>query len=460
MTAARAFAEFALSAAVPEKALAVARNAFLDTTGVALAGAVEPAGRIVQKLAASEAAGPCRILGTPLKTSATWAALANGTAAHALDYDDMCFVSLAHPSAPLVTTALAIGEKTTASGRALLEAYIVGFEIEAVLGRTMNPRHYQQGWHCTSTLGTVGAAAAAARILKLDAGATTHCLAIAASEASGLKENFGAMTKPLHAGLAARNAVLAALLAQQGFTAAERALDGPQGFLTAMASEKPDLQTLCNHLGQRWEILETGITVKLYPSCAATHPALDAVLDLRQEHNLTPEQIESVEVQVDSVTPPLLAYDRPKTGLEGKFSMPFCVAAALINGEVGLETFEAAQVQNVRIQDLLPRITMHANPSLGKDAPALTQAIVKIRLRDGRSLTRHANGARGYPDRPASAEELDRKFFSCGQRALPLVRLQAALDCLQKFETLADVQQLAELMSPAGSVDEYPASAS
>ena len=447
MTAAHTFAEFIVSACPPEKALAVARTAFLDTTGVALAGAREPGSRIIQELAATEACGDCRIWGTQLKTSATWAALANAAAAHALDFDDMCFVSLAHPSAPLAASALALGEQAVISGRAVLEAYVIGFEIEAILGRTMNPRHYQQGWHCTSTLGTVGAAAAAARLLKLDVVATTHCLAIAASEASGLKENFGTMTKPLHVGLAARNAVLAALLAQQGFTANDNALDGPQGFLKAMASEKPDLQSSISDLGNRWEILETGITIKLYPSCAATHPALDTVLDLRREHHLTSDQIESVEVQVDSVTPPLLIYDRPQTGLQGKFSMPFCVAAALVYGEVGLATFESSCIQDARIQSLLARITMRVNPALGNDAPALTQSIVDIRLRDGRALNRRADGARGYPDRPASAEELDNKFLSCGCRVLSEDSLHAALDCLHRLETLPDIRQMTQSLS-------------
>lgn len=455
MTAAHKLAEFVVSASVPESALPLAQNAFLDTIGVALAGAVEPGSRIVQKLAASEACGNCQIWGGALKSSVTWAALANGTAAHALDFDDMCFVSLAHPSAPLVVAAVAVGEAEGASGRALLEAYAIGFEIEALLGKAMNPRHYQQGWHCTSTLGTLGAAAAAARILRLDAPAAGHCLAIAASEASGLKENFGTMTKPLHAGLAARNGVLAALLAQHGFTASARAIDGPQGFLKAMMSEKGDLDSLIALLSKRWEILETGITVKLYPSCAATHPALDTVLDLRGEHTLTPEQIESVEVQVDSVTPPLLIYDRPQTGLEGKFSMPFCVAAALANGRVDLETFETTQVQDRRIRDLLPRISMTVNPSLGKDAPALTQAIVQITLRDGRTLVRNANGARGYPDRPASREELDNKFLSCGSRALPKDQLSAALERLHQLETLSDIHQFTELIACGGRNEQF-----
>lgn len=447
MTAARAFAEFIATAAIPDKALPLARTAFLDTTGVALAGAVEPGSRIVQKLAASEASGCCHIWGTPLKTSATWAALANGSAAHALDFDDMCFVSLAHPSTPLVATVLAIGEQISASGRAVLEAYVIGFEIEAVLGRAMNPRHYQQGWHCTSTIGTVGAAAAAARLLKLDADAIANCLAIAASEASGLKENFGTMTKPLHAGLAARNAVMAALLAQQGFTANQNALDGPQGFLTAMASEKTDLHALTQNLAKHWEILETGITIKLYPSCSATHPALDTVLDLRREHNLNPSQIEAVQVHVDSLTPPLLIYDRPETGLQGKFSMPFCLAAALVYGEVGLETFSPSCIQDTQIQELLPRVKMQVDSSLGQDAPGLTQSIVNIRLRDGRTLNRRANGARGYPEHPATAEELERKFLSCGRRSLPEDRLQAALVDLHHLETLSYVRQLTDSLA-------------
>lgn len=436
-------ADFVATASVPEAALVPARNAFVDTIGVTLAGALEPASRIVQKLAALErSAAACPVFGTSLRTSATWAALANGTAAHALDFDDMCFVSLAHPSAPLVTAAMAVAEEAGACGRALLEAYVVGFEVEAVLGRVMNPRHYQQGWHCTSTLGSVGAAAACARLLRLDARATANCIALAASQALGLKENFGTMSKPLHAGLAARNGVLAALLAQNGFTASERALDGPQGFLVAMASERTDLHEACASLGRRWEILETGITVKLYPSCAATHPALDAVLDMRREHQLNIEKIQEVEIEVDSITPNLLIYDRPKTGLEGKFSMNFCVAAALSEGQVGLKTFEDDYVRDSRVQALLPRIYLRVNPSLGKNAPALTQAIVTIRLAEGQVLRREANGARGYPELPPSAEELDQKFRSCALQALPKETMESALTSLHALESVKDVRTL------------------
>src|SRR5947209_6494214 len=418
MAAITRIAEFITQTDVAEDALVVARSAFLDTVGVMLAGSLEPAAGIVQRLAATEAgAGPCRIFGTELSVNAGWAALANGTAAHALDYDDMCFVSLAHPSAPLVSALLALGEKPSGPGRRLLEAYVIGFEGEAVMGRVLNRRHYQSGWHCTSTIGTLGSGAACARRLVLDGKATANCIAIAASSALGLKENFGTMTKPLHAGVAAQNSVTAALLAEAGFTASERAIDGPQGLLIAMASEHTDFSGVFADLGKRWEILETGITVKLYPSCAATHPALDAVLDLRRQNGLHPEQVESVEVQVDSIVPTLLIYDKAETGLEGKFSMPFCVAAALVDGHVGLDTFES-RVHDPAIRGLMARVAMRANPELGKDAPALTQAIVSITCRDGRKLRRAANGARGYPANPASEDELKTKFMTCAQKAV------------------------------------------
>jgi 2-methylcitrate dehydratase PrpD len=382
------------------------------------------------------------VLGTPLRVSAGNAALANGTAAHALDYDDMCFVSLAHPSAPLVAAAWSVAERAGASGRALLDAYIVGFEIEGRLGRAMNPRHYQRGWHCTSTLGTIGAAATASRLLGLDREAAGHALAIAASEASGIKENFGSMVKPLHAGLAARNGVLAALLAQAGMTASQAAIDGPQGFLAAMDSEQPELDPGVDDLGSRWEIVDTGITVKLYPSCAGTHPTLDALLDLRRREGFAGEDVEAVAIGVDPIVPTILLYDRPSSGLEGKFSMPFCAAAAIVHGHVGVETFEPSQLRDPAILAVQSRVSMHVDPALDPSAPALTQAHVTVTLRDGRVLTACANGARGYPARPASDAELAAKFASCASRTLPGPMAARALAMLQDLDCLEDVRLL------------------
>jgi 2-methylcitrate dehydratase PrpD len=439
-------AEFAIDGDIPAAARQRAGAALLDTVGVTLAGASEPAARIVQQVVAGEGGDGCTILGAAGRASPASAALANGTAAHALDFDDMCFVSLAHPSAPLVAAAIAAGEVAAAGGRALLDAYVAGFEIEARLGRTMNPRHYQRGWHCTSTLGTIGAAAASARLLGLDAGVAAHALAIAASEASGLKENFGTMVKPLHAGLAARNGLLAVLLARAGFTASAHALDGTQGFLVAMDSERPSLDQELQDLGTRWEIVDTGITVKLYPSCAATHPTLDAVLDLRRRHAVNTADVDRIDVAVDSITPTVLIHSRPATGLEAKFSMEYCVAAAIVRGVVGIDTFDAASLGDPEVQALLPRVTMRVDPGLDGVAPPLTQSRVAIVLRDGRTISQEANGARGYPDRPASADELGAKFLGCAKRTIAEDAAHHALERLRGIDGESDIRTVASIL--------------
>jgi 2-methylcitrate dehydratase PrpD len=450
MTASARLGEFVVSARPTADARRPAAVAMLDTIGVTLAGAPEPASRIVQDMVAAEGGDACTIFGTAVRASLGGAALANGTAAHALDYDDMCFVSLAHPSAPLVPALLAVGESMGASGAELLDAYIVGFEIEARLGGLMNPRHYQRGWHCTSTIGTIGAAAGVARLLRLDAAAAGHAVAIAASEASGLKENFGTMVKPLHAGLAARNGVHAGLLARGGMTASARALDGPQGFLQAMDGTHVATGDALADLGERWEIVETGITVKLYPSCAGTHPALDALLDLRRREGFVAADVEQITIDVDSITPTILIYERPASGLEGKFSMPFCAAAAVVFGRVGLETFDPPTLSHQDVTAVMRRVTMRVDPTLDGIGPALTQARVSVRLRDGRALTQYANGARGYPARPATDDELDAKFLQCARRALPEAVCQRALETLRAFERLTDIRQLTVALSLAG----------
>jgi 2-methylcitrate dehydratase PrpD len=382
-----------------------------------LAGAGEPAARIAQSLAAEEGVGDCRVVGTSITTSPALAAFANGVAAHALDYDDMCFVSLAHPSCVLVPALLAAGEITGANARTLLDAYVVGFEIECRLGLVMNPRHYhQRGWHCTSSIGTLGAAAAVARVLGLDLVSASHALGIAASSACGLKENLGSMVKPLHAGMAARNGVTAAQLARRGFTASPHAIDGPQGYLAAMDSEHASLDAAVADLGTRWEINESGVTVKLYPSCAATHPPLDALTTIVRRERFTADQVTAIDVEVDSMTPRLLIHPNPSTGLEAKFSMPFCAAAAVAFPRIGIDTFTPESIHHPDVQSLMQRVSLRANAAFDTAAP-LSQARVTVRLRDGREWSEHADGARGYPGK-LTDEELSAKFEDCAARAL------------------------------------------
>ena len=440
---ARWMSEFVATGAPPAAARERAATAVCDTVGVILAGAPEAAAKIARSVAGAHARGECHILGTSDRASVADAALANGVAAHALDYDDMCFISLAHPSCALVPAALAAAEWTHKSGRLLLDAYIVGFEIECRLGAIMNPRHYhERGWHCTSSIGTLGAAAAAARVLGLDPPAIAHALGIAASSACGVKENIGTMVKPLHAGLAARNGVMAAQLARAGLTASEQAIDGPQGYLAAMDSERPAaaLADSLSDLGARWELLETGVTVKLYPSCAATHPPLDGLLDLTRRHGFTDEDVDAIDVEVDSMTLRLLIHDRPSSSLEAKFSMPFCAAAAVVFGHPTIETFDVACIRDRRVQALMPRVTLRANPAFDAAAP-LSQAQVTVRLRDGRTLVDRADGARGYPGR-LSDEELITKFLACARRSLSSSRAGEALAAVRGIDTMEDVGAL------------------
>jgi 2-methylcitrate dehydratase PrpD len=439
-------ADFVASAQVGADARGRAAIALKDTIGVMLAGASEPAARAVQSMAAEEGAGDCRIVGTSLRTSSGFAALANGVAAHSLDYDDMCFVSLAHPSCALVPAVLAAGELVHAHATAILDAYVVGFELECRLGSVMNPRHYhQRGWHCTSSIGTVGAAAAAARVLGLDAHATRHALGIAASAAGGLKENIGTMVKPLHAGMAARNGMMAARLAQRGFTASPHAIDGPQGYLAVMDSEQPSLDFAVADLGLRWEILDTGVTVKLYPSCAATHPPLDALIDMKRREGFPAEQVQAIDVEVDSMTPRLLIHPNPATGLEAKFSMPFCAAAALVYPRLGIDTFDVEHIHNPAVQSLMPRVTLRANEAFDEAEP-LSRARVTVHLSDGRGWSQSVDGARGYPGR-LTEEELASKFAGCASRTFTNSGAGAAWTVLKDVESIADVRDLTALLS-------------
>ena len=236
------------------------------------------------------------------------------------------------------------------------------------------------------------------------------------------------MVKPLHAGMAARNGLMAARLARQGFTASPHAIDGPQGYLAAMDSEHQSLEAAVADLGTRWEINESGVTVKLYPSCAATHPPLDALTDLVRRERFTAEQVDAIDVEVDSMTSRLLIHQNPSTGLEAKFSMSFCAAAAVVFSRISIDTFTPESVQHPDVQSLMLRVTLRANPAFDAFAP-LSQARVTVRLRDGREWSQRADGARGYPGR-LSDEELSAKFADCATRALGSSRARHLFDTL------------------------------
>lgn len=425
----------------PEPALVQIRRAALDTIGCMLAGASEPVAAITRRVARMEGGTPlCTVVGTSLRTSPGWAALANGAAGHAHDFDDTNFALLGHPSVPLLAAALAAGEAEMADGATVALAYAIGFEVDAALGIALNPAHYERGWHATTSIGTLGCAAAAARLLGLDVTQTRHALGIAASLASGLKENFGSMTKPYHAGHAARNGVLAAQLAREGMTASESALDGRQGYAAAFSGATlPD--DVFDRLGQRWEIVTSGIAVKPYPSCALTHSAIGTLIGLRATHRLTPEQIAGVEVRVNRVVPDVLRHHRPVSGLERKFSMPYCAAVALARGSVGLGDFGDGPAEE-DVRGLMERVTMRVDSTMPEGLEQHAWSGVTVTLTDGRVLAPVMSGVLGHPDNPLDARALRDKFVACAASVLSPDDASAIADQIDHLEDIPDIRAL------------------
>jgi 2-methylcitrate dehydratase PrpD len=445
MSATARLAEFVVKTSLrdcPDAAVAQVRRAALDSLGVSLAGAAEPVAVSVRAVARAEGGAPlCTVIGTSLRTSPTWAALANGTAGHAHDFDDTNFALLGHPSVPLLAATLAAAEAEPADGAAVALAYLIGFEVSTALGAALNPDHYTRGWHATSSIGSLGCAAAAASVLGLDPTQTRHALGIAASLASGLKENFGSMTKPFHAGHAARNGVFAAMAAREGLTASDSALDGRQGYAAAFsqATLAPDA---LDALGQRWQLLVSGIAVKPYPSCALTHSAIDALLELRDRHALGADQVAEVEVGVNHVVPDVLRHASPSNGLERKFSMQFCAAAALATGRVDLESFADGPVADAGTRGLMDRVRMVVDPTLPDGLSEHAWSRVTIRLRDGRALQSPPRGASGHPDQPLTDAQLRDKFLACAAPVIGADEADGVAEQLTHLEDIPDIRAL------------------
>jgi len=432
---------------LPPAALEHAKRAILDSVGVMLAGSPEPPARIVQRLAEAEGGAPlATVLGTPLRTGGVWAALANGTAGHALDFDDTNFAMMGHPSVPVLAAALAAGELALADGPALLHAFLLGFEVETTLGEVVNPVQYQRGFHATGTLGTLGAAAAAAKLLDLDPGQARHALAIAASQASGLKENFGTMTKPFHAGHAARSGVIATLLAREGFTASEAGLEGPQGYLRVLGTQGDDPTPALDRLGAPWKILSSGIAVKPYPSCACTHSIIEAVLELKEAHRLSLEAVREIVVGVAPMVPDILIHHDPRTGLEGKFSAEFCAAAALVDGRIGITTFTDARTADPQIRAAMRKVSMGVDPTVPADLERHAWTRVTMRLADGRVLEVPPREIRGHPGVPLSRHALRAKFEECAGVVLARDRVESVAEMLETLEGCPDLRSLTAIL--------------
>ena len=436
---------------ISPKAKHVAISCIIDTIGVTLLGATEPVVSVLQKsLAGDVTQGKALVFGGARRAGVLEAAFVNGTASHAADYDDMAHAMGGHPSVTLVPVIFALGESLGSTGAEVLEAYVVGFEAECRIGRVVNPDHYERGWHPTSTIGVFGAAAAAARLLKLDAQGTATALAIAASLASGVKANFGTMTKPLHVGQCVRNGLMAAQLAAGGFTANPGALEHKQGYFAAydgLANVHQD--RLLAGVGEGLEVEQESVGVKQFPCCGSTHPAVRAMLALRQQ-GLAPDDVETIEIMTNRRRLPHTNNPHPQSALGAKFSIQYAVARALLSGAPRLHHFEDEAFLEPAVRDLLARTSVSAYPPTSAAAEHEENnemaADITVLTRSGKTLTTHAPHqlGRGGKDPMSDAEMLE-KYSDCAGRLLPEPRIKASFQALQRLEDCKDVGDIAQL---------------
>ncbi|WP_445502566.1 MmgE/PrpD family protein [Microvirga sp. G4-2] len=434
---------------VTKKALQQAKTCFLDTVGVTLAGIPEDCTQILLRTpGVAEAPGSSLIFGTDRRTSALDAALINGTASHALDYDDFNSVFGGHHSVPLVAALLAVAEERKYSGEEVLLAYIVGVETELKLARAVHFHHYDKGWHPTATLGTFGAAAAMSYLIGLDQQKTTMALAIAASLASGIKANFGTMTKPLHVGQCGRNGLLAALLAENGFDANPSVLEHHQGFLNVFNGPGTfDAEKLFAGWAEPLEIESSDVGLKQFPCCGSTHPAIMMMLNLVREEGITADDVTRLEVLPHGRRLRHTNTPHPKTPVEAKFSVQYVVARALLDGAVRLKDFEGEAHNEPTIRRLLQITEARPHPDMADDAAEQWGAEVIVELKDGRMLSRRVDNLVGRGgDNPMSSDELWEKFEDCASRSLPREQIAPLFERLETLESVADIGQLTRLL--------------
>jgi 2-methylcitrate dehydratase PrpD len=385
---------------------------------------------------------------------ARFAAFANGLAIHADDYDDTqlavakdrVYGLLTHPTAPALPPALALAERDRRSGADLMLAYQVGVEVECKVAEAILPRHYQHGFHSTATCGSIGAAASAAKLLGLDRDATRRALSIGATQAGGLRENFGTMTKPFHAGRAAENGVVAGEIAALGFTASPNGLEADRGFFRA-AGGGYSREMIEQKLGSPWTFHSPGVSIKPHPSGSLTHPGMAVMLDLIIKHDIKPEQVTRVSVGTNHNMPNALIHHRPVNELQAKFSMEFCMAILLLERKGGLEQFTDEVVNRPDVQAMINRVDFGVHAEAEAAGFDKMTTIIQIELNDGKVIKGQADFGKGSPANPMSDAELSEKFRQCAAwGGLDREQTQAVLDHVWRIETLPDVNEITRLL--------------
>lgn len=444
MNTTRELAQFAAGATfeqLPADVVRATKRAVLNYLGVAIGASRHQAVQILTE-ASLEQGGNAQatVLGTATRVSALQAARINGAMSHVFDYDDTDLDTVIHPTGPALSAALALAEWKGLDGKRLITAEAVGAEVEIRVGSAVYPAHYDVGWHITGTAGTFGAAAAGAWMLRLDPERTANALGLAATQASGLREMFGYMAKSLHVGEAATRGLWSALLAEKGFTASTQAIEAKRGFASVLAGEF-DLSKATDGLGRDYLLLRNGL--KPYACGVVTHPTIDGVRRLRDRHHLTAAEVASIETQVHPLVLELTGKKEPRTGLEGKFSIYFCAAIALIEGNARQSQFTDENVRRPDVVALRDRVRAVVTPGVKE-----SQAVVIVRTTDGRELTERVEAASGTPENPLSDDDLVGKFMDLVLPVLPREKAEKLVEACWELDQLEDVSTLVRLATP------------
>jgi 2-methylcitrate dehydratase PrpD len=432
---------------LPPEAVHWAKVGILDTIGVTLAGADDPCATIVAGVLSSGA--PSLLLGTSKRTSPLDAALVNGAASHALDFDDCNNTMAGHPSAPVLSALFALADEIGASGRDFITAYVAGFETECKISLGVNLYQYTRGWHPTGTLGVFGSAAACAKLLKLDAQRTATALAIAASFSSGIKSNFGTYVKPLHVGHAARNGLFAALIARDDYTASPVAFEHKQGYFEVFnGAGNYDVEKILPAWGKPFDIIKPGIGIKQYPCCASTHPAIDAMVNLARKHDVKPDAVERIQTWTHKRRLEHTNRPDPQSTKDAKFSVQYCVARALMDRKIVIEHFEGDAYNDRDVRRLMNVIDSAVYTTEQFPADNHFGAEVRVTLRGGTVLGEKVDQALGRTsDNPLPLDRLKEKFDNCAGRALSAQAVAAVYAAIEGFEKLADVRAVHDAMT-------------
>ncbi|GAB7386460.1 MmgE/PrpD family protein [Bacillaceae bacterium] len=393
---------------LPQNVVEFTKLCILDWLGSALAGKGKPPVQMIKAMIEEMGGSPQSTLVTGGKSSVLNAALVNGAASHVVELDDIHKTSIIHAATVVIPAALAVAEWQGKSGKELIAAVAVGYDVCYRIGEAVSPSHYEY-WHNTATCGTFGAAAAAAKLLDLSPEQTVHALGSAGTQAAGLWEFIedGAMSKQLHPGKAAMNGVLSAILAKKGFTAAKKILEGKRGFFRAMARDADETK-ITRGLGETFRIRENSF--KIHASCRHTHPAIDLALTIVKESGVTPDQIERIRVKGYRSVLAITDNPQPETVYAAKFSIQFCTALAFVKGRAGLADFHEGNLRDPAIRELMERIEASIDPEIDAAYPEKWGTALEVTLRNGERIVKRTDYPKGDPENPVSAEELIDKF--------------------------------------------------